>query len=163
MSARKARSALSSVLTLGLLLLPGGIRAAVGEEATPAVATPEVPISELAASSSPEGFELQDVTVLTGKDADGADELVSAKYLGPGTRNEIRYLTFATDQAAESYIQSLDKDSCSPRTLAQCAMQIANRVVAGLSASTCPHPTGEIPARASTLRDFGVSQLQKLG
>jgi hypothetical protein len=163
MLARTGRSGLSSLLTIGLLILPGGIRAAA-EGATPqpvAETTPSVPtsIEEAAAAETPEGYELQDVTVLTGKDAQGAEELVSAQYLGAGTRNEIRYLTFSTDQAAEAFLGTLDPDSCSPRTLTTCAKSLGNMVVAGLSASTCPHPTEEVTARASTLRDFGLGQL----
>jgi hypothetical protein len=154
MVARKARHGLSSLLTLGLLLLPAGVHAA---------STPQVqeikPIAEAAADGAPEGFELQEVTVTTGKDAQGAVELVSAKYLGAGTRNEIRYMTFATDQAARSFIAAMEPDSCSPRGLAECATRLANTVVAGLSASTCPHPTPEMVTRAQTLLRFGAEKM----
>ena len=173
MTARTGRSALSSLLTLGLLLLAGDIGAAAGggisekpslTDLAPDVgATGETPsLREQAAAAEPEGFELQEISVSTGRAAEGADELVSAQYLGAGTRNEIRYMTFSSDQAAEAYLKSLDPDSCSIRSLATCASRMGNRVVAGLSASTCPHPTEGIPDRASILRDFGLAQLETL-
>ena len=154
MLARTARHSLSSLLGLGLLLLPAGVKAA----STPLVQEVK-PIAEAAADGAPEGFELQEVTVSTWRDAQGAVELVSAKYLGAGTRNEIRYLTFATEKDAQSFVASMDSDSCSPDGLVECVTRVGNKVVEGLSASTCPHPTHDMVVRAEVLMNFGVHKV----
>ena len=167
MGARTARVRVSSLLTLGLLLLPAGVDAASVQQVLPEqtsvqpVQPKQQSIAVLAAEGDLEGFDLQDVTVVTGEAADGADELVSAKYLGAGTRNEIRYRTFSSQRAAEAFTSSMDPDTCSPDGLVECVTRVANVVVSGLSASTCPHPTHDTVVRAETLMRFGASKISR--
>ena len=160
MLARTVRRSFWSLLTTGLILLPGGIRAVAGGGGGAAASSPATPIEQLA-SAVPEGFQLQEVSVETGKAADGADKLVRATYLGSGIRNEIRYHVFATERGAESYLQALEPDLCEVRSLVQCSAQAGHTVVTGLSATPCPHPAPEALDRARALQRFGVSRVAR--
>lgn len=140
---------------LGLLLMfplsAGGGALAGGEGA------PGLTLVELAGSGAPSGFQLQEVSVASGQEA--GEEVVSASYLGPGVRNEIEYATFASDEAADSFLAGLEADACSVRARAVCSARVGNVVVSGASSSNCPHPTPGVRDRAESLLSFGIEQL----
>lgn len=148
----------ASLLALVLLFPMAGGRGAVAE----GEGAPRLPVAELARAGSPPGFQLQEVSISTGAEAAPADEVVSATYLGPGVRNEVTYMTFASAEAAMSFAGRVEPDPCSGRSLVVCSARVRNIVVTGRSGSTCPHPTAEVRDRAQALLDFGQGQLRHL-
>jgi hypothetical protein len=136
------------------MFLPAGIRAAAGGEAPVRTS-----VADQLSADSPEGFQLQEVSVSKGGDAEGSIETVTATYLGPGVRNEITHISFATEQSAESFLETLEKDSCSVRLRAVCVTRVGRAVLTAASASTCPHPMPEVRERAMLLLEFAVARL----
>ncbi len=122
-----------------------------------AVEAPAVPLVELAEASSPSGYELQEVSVSPAEEP-GAEEVVTATYLGAGVRNEISYTTFASARAAGKFLEGQPLDTCSVRTTATCLERVGEVVVTATSSSTCPHPTPDVHDRALTLLEFGSAR-----
>ena len=118
-----------------------------------------VALSELAAAS-PEGFDLQEVTVSPGEEP-GAVEVVTATYLGAGVRNAISYTRFADAEAAKDFLAGVAADSCSVRSTSTCVDRVREIIVSGTSSTTCPHATPDVKRRARTLLEFGSGQAAK--
>ena len=138
-----------------LFALSAGTGLAAGQPAQAPI-EPVASLSELAAAS-PEGFDLQEVTVSPGEEP-GADEVVTATYLGAGVRNAISYTRFADADAAKDFLAGVAADSCSVRSTSTCVDRVREIVVSGTSSSTCPHPTPDVKHRAQTLLEFGLGQ-----
>ena len=140
-----------------LFALSAGTGPATGQPAQ--VPIEPVALSELAAAS-PEGFDLQEVTVSPDEEP-GVDEVVTATYLGAGVRNAISYTRFADADAAKTFLAGVAPDSCSVRSTSTCVDRVREIVVSGTSSSTCPHPIPDVKHRAQTLLEFGLGQAAK--
>ena len=114
-------------------------------------------LAELAESSSPSGYDLQEVSL---SHARGAVEVVTADYLGPGVRNAITYTRFGSANAAGEYLRGEASDTCEVRTTATCLDRVGEVVVSATSSSTCPHPTHDVLDRAQELLLFGMTRAE---
>lgn len=150
------------------------------EQASVRAGVPGLVLVSLAQRLNPPGFELQDVSVTKHPDEVGPSEVVVAEFLGPGTRNAVRFLKFTSEVQAKSFLEEASRDgtefastelpsalassataTCSVKTLATCLVQVGDLVVSGVSASTCPHPRPEARDRAVSLLGLGMRQLQQ--